>query len=321
MAVRFHLPGLRYNYPLNMLMLNMTKTCPHYFREGVEIASFFGEFPTSRWNGGRFSGDDQCDAEFVRAVVATINRAGVPIRYTYTNPLINEADLQDAYCNFCMKAADNGMNEVLVFSPILETYIRRHYPGYKINSSTCKEIRSIEALNEELEKDYSLVVLDYNFNNRFEQLAQVRHREKCEILVNACCVPECPRRGAHYRAIAEMQRVALKNRSHPEGSKIPMPQWRCEYGENASLYTIREYPTFISADDIWEKYVPMGFENFKIEGRTANLFSLVDTYCYYLMKPEYRDEGRLLLMVNLENSKVIKVNRPRKGSFSGNEKV
>lgn len=321
MAVRFHLPGLRYNYPLNMLMLSMTKTYPHYFREGVEIASFFGEFPTSRWNGGRYSGDDQCDAAFVRAVVATINRAGIPVRYTYTNPLINEADLQDAYCNFCMKAADNGMNEVLVFSPLLEAYIRERYPRFKINSSTCKEIRSVAALNEELEKDYSLVVLDYNFNNQFELLEQVRHREKCEILVNACCVPNCPRRGAHYRAIADMQRVALKNRSHPEGSKIPVPQWRCEYGENASLYTIRDYPTFISADDIWEKYVPMGFENFKIEGRTANLFSLVDTYCYYLMKPEYKDEGRLMLMINLENSKVIKVNRPRKGSFSENDKV
>lgn len=52
MKVRFHLPGLRYNYPLNMMFLSMLKTFPKYFREGVEIASFFGEFPTSLWNGG-----------------------------------------------------------------------------------------------------------------------------------------------------------------------------------------------------------------------------------------------------------------------------
>lgn len=52
MIVNFHLPGLRQNYPLNMLILNLLKTKPDWFREGVRIASFFGEFPTSLWNGG-----------------------------------------------------------------------------------------------------------------------------------------------------------------------------------------------------------------------------------------------------------------------------
>ena len=47
------------------------------------------------------------------------------MRYTYTNPLLTREDLSDAYCNFCMKAADNGMNEVLVVSDILEEYIER----------------------------------------------------------------------------------------------------------------------------------------------------------------------------------------------------
>lgn len=54
---------------------------------------------------------------------------------------------------------------MLVVSPILEAYIRKNYPGFTINSSTCKEIRGIEGVNEELKKDYGLVVLDYNLNN------------------------------------------------------------------------------------------------------------------------------------------------------------
>ena len=315
MKVRFHLPGLRYNYPLNMMLLSMMDKYPHFFREGVEIGSFFGEFPTSRWNGGRFSNGDQCDERFVREVVKTINAQGIPIRYTFTNPLLNEYDLEDAYCNFCMKVADNGRNEVLVVSPLLEEYIRREYPGYKINSSTCKEIRNIEALNEELSKDYSLVVLDYNMNNQFELLEKIEKKDKCEVLVNACCVPNCPRRGEHYKQIANQQRIALKNRSMPEDKRIPVPAWHCEYGDKNTLYTIQDYPTYVSPEAIWEKYVPMGFENFKIEGRTANLFSLINTYCFYLMKPEYRDEGRLMLTVNLENSKIITVNKPRPGRW------
>jgi len=313
MAVKFHLPGLRYNYPLNMLMISMLKTYPEYFREGVEIASIFGEFPTSLWNGGRYSNDDQCDAAFVQNVVKAINEQGVPVRFTYTNPLLTEHDLTDPYCNFCMEVADNGMNEVLVFSPILEKYIREKYPRYKINSSTCKEIKDMEELNEELQKDYNLVVLDYNLNNRFDLLEQIQQKDKVEILVNACCVPNCPRRGEHYRTIAKQERIALQNRKIPEGKKIPVPGWYCEYGDKNSIYTIQEYSTYVSPEAIWEKYVPMGYSNFKIEGRTANLFQLIDTYCFYMLKPEMKDKGRLLLISNLEKNKIISVTKPRKG--------
>ena len=61
----------------------------------------------------------------------------------------------------------------------------------------------------------------------------------------------------------------------------------------------------------------MGFHEFKIEGCTANLFMLIDTYCMYLMKPERRDEGRLKLIYSLQNNKVISVGRPRKAEWRG----
>ena len=313
MKVRFHLPGLRYNYPLNMLFLSMLKTYPQYFREGVEIASFFGEFPTSIWNGGRFSNGDQCDAKFVQEVVKNINAQGVPVRYTYSNPLITEEDLKDEYCNFCMKVADNGMNEVIVVSPILEQYIRENYPGFKLNSSTCKEIKDIDLLNEELNKDYQMVVLDQNMNNQFDFIDKIEKKEKVEILVNACCTPNCPRRAEHYKTIGVQERIALKNRKLPPDKKIPIPGWYCKYGDMNSIYTIREQYTYVSSEAIWETYVPMGFKNFKIEGRTANLFQLIDTYCFYMLKPEYKDEARLLLISNLEKNRIITVNKPRPG--------
>ncbi len=104
---------------------------------------FFGEFPMSLWDGGRPSNYDQCDEAFVKNVIKNIDAKGTPVRYTYTNMLLNEEDLNDPWCNFCMKEVDNGMNEVMIFSPVLEKYIRENYPSYKLNSSTCKEIRDI----------------------------------------------------------------------------------------------------------------------------------------------------------------------------------
>jgi hypothetical protein len=55
----------------------------------------------------------------------------------------------------------------------------------------------------------------------------------------------------------------------------------------------------------------MGFKNFKIEGRTANIFSLVKTYAYYFAKPEYRDDVELLLLTNLAANKIINLAKPK----------
>ena len=310
---RFHLPGLRYNYPLNMIFVDLMKNFPQYFMEDVEIASFFGDFPTSRWGGGRFCGDDQCDAGFIRNVIRTINAQNIPVRFTFTSPLITEEDLADPYCNFCMQVGDNGMNEVMVVSPILEQYIRERYPSYKINSSTCKEIRNLEALQEELSKDYNFVVLDFNLNPCLELLAQIKDKSHCELLVNACCQPNCPRRGEHYRFVAEENLALLHNRSCPPEERISVKKWTCKYGENNSVYSIQDYVTVISPEKIREIYMPMGFENFKLEGRTANLYNLIETYCYYMVKPEYQGDARILLLTNLEKNHVITANQPRKG--------
>ncbi|MCI5953793.1 MAG: hypothetical protein MRZ49_04295 [Lachnospiraceae bacterium] len=315
MEVKFHLPGLRQNYPLNMTILSMLEKRPQYFREGVKIASFFGEFPTSLWNGGRPSFSDQCDAGFVENVVRSFNAKGVPVRYTYTNMFLTAEDLKDPYCNFCMKAADNGMNEVLLVSPLLEEYVRKNYPRFKINSSTCKEIRDIDAVNEELRRDYNLVVLDYNFNNNFEALERIEDKGRCEILVNAVCTPDCPRRKKHYENVAKNQKIMLKNRKLPPNRQIPLEPWSCEYGEHNEFHTIQGYSTYVSPDDIWEKYVPMGFHNFKLEGRTANFFYVMELYCHYLIRPEYRVDAMTTLLNSLESSHVISLMRPRPGRW------
>ena len=45
-------------------------------------------------------------------------------------------------------------------SPLLEEFIRKMYPNYSIISSTTKCLNNFDAIKQELEKDYSLVVLD-----------------------------------------------------------------------------------------------------------------------------------------------------------------
>lgn len=49
-----------------------------------------------------------------------------------------------------------------------------------------------------------------------------------------------------------------------------------------------ENPGFISIQDIQERYLPMGFENFKLEGRGLGSAMVLEFLLYYLTKPQYQ---------------------------------
>ena len=306
MRVRFHLPDFSGNFKLNLMFAEMLKHRPDLFREGVEIASFYGVFPPSIWNGGRTQGG-MVDKNFIRAVIKAVNDRGIPLRFTFTNPVLEKKHLSDPFCNMVMAMANNGLNEAIVVSPLLEDYIRNNYPKYKLTSSTCKRITDPKALEEELGRDYHIVVVDYDFNNNWEVLEKLPRKKDCELLVNACCEPNCPRRSAHYRCIG-VQQIAYnehikKYKNLPfDAAKYDPENFRnCPYSQR-DIFDIRGLRTHITPDDIWNKYVPMGFEQFKIEGRTASPLNVLETYMYYMAKPECRDEARFTLLKTLENT-------------------
>jgi hypothetical protein len=316
MRARFHLPDFTKHFMFNIVFAEFLKECPDYFREGVEIASVYGTFPPAIWNGGRFQ-YGQCDKGFIKQVIKEFNNRGIPLRFTFTNPVLEKKHVHDEYCNMIMHLADNGLNEVIVASPVLEDYIRKNYPSYKLTSSTCKRITDPDKLYEEVDKDYHIVVIDYDLNNKFDVLEKIPDKEKCELLVNACCNPGCRLRSEHYRSIgAEQLAYAEHLKRNPNGEfdfrkavkykdYINEDILRCKC-MSRSVFQIKGLSSHISPDDIWEKYIPMGFSQFKIEGRTIELFNLIEHYMYYMIKPECRDEARLDLYFRLQKNNVVR---------------
>ena len=49
-----------------------------------------------------------------------------------------------------------------------------------------------------------------------------------------------------------------------------------------------ENPGFIGIDDIRSCYLPMGFSNFKLEGRGLGSALILEFLLYYLTKPEFQ---------------------------------
>lgn len=315
MRVRFHLPNFVQFGKLNLLFDIMLKQSPEFFREGVEIASVYGVFPPSIWNGGRLQAGI-CDKASVRNIIKAYAEQQIPLRFTFTNPMLEKKHLSDPFCNMVMHLADNGLNQCIVVSPLLEEYIRKEYPGYKLTSSTCKRITEKDALYAEIGKDYHIVVLDYDLNHDYDLLEGIPDKEKVEILVNPCCNPGCPNRVLHYQTIG-LEQIEVANHfrkypnspynaerfeaAHPEGK--PVFECNCE---SRSLFDITGLKNHITPDEIWEKYVPMGFSQFKIEGRTFDPFNLVEHYLYYMAKPECRDRARLILLRNLLRNDVLR---------------
>ena len=302
MEIGFHLPDFRLHFRLNSILISAITHYPKYFIDGIKIKSIFGAFPGSLWNGGRYAGGTT-DVKVIGGVVKMFNDAGIPLRFTFTNPLITKEHLGDPFCNKILEEADGGFNEVIVMSPILEEYIRENYPRYPITSSTCKQIETMDGVKEELAKDYKYVVLDYNWNNKFDELEKIdpADRERCEILVNACCEPHCPRRGEHYRQIGSEHIKAWESQKNPHNPPYKYNDFKCPYMMR-SIFNVKKLDTFVSQSDIIEKYAPMGFSNFKIEGRTAADVMLLESYVNYMAKPEYRDEARFMIMVQLTKS-------------------
>lgn len=300
MKMKFHIPDFWKHWELNLNLIDMIKAHPEYFNDELEIASCFGCFAPALWNGGRALGG-YTSREQITNTIKEFNERNVPIRFTFTNPTITEKDLKDPFCNRICKQAENGFNELICNAPVLEEYIRKTYPKYPLISSTCKQLEEHDALMAEFEKDYKLIVLDYNWNNDFERLAKIpeEYRSRCEILINPYCVPHCKRRGEHYRVLGECQRKCSDAARTPHGmsqtdAMTGATEFNCE-NTNYNFYQITKYSTFVPRENL-EKYMEMGFNNFKIEGRVISTYNVLESYMYYMVKPEYRDMVRLELL-------------------------
>ena len=276
--VYWHLPGLCNFRVINQILLNLMKDYPSKFREGYKIGSVYGTFPGAIWNGGRavfgtaYKGD-------IDRVIKIYNSRGVPVRFTWTNTLLEEKHNFDTYCNLVMKLADNKKNQVLVNAPSLEEYIRKEYPDFAVISSTTKRLTDPAAIKAEVEKDYYLVVLDYDLNHNEEVLKELEPvADKIEILVNEICSPNCPKRAEHYRA------ESLSQLEFDQATDFKCPHQNAKRGFNESM----KRPAFISNEEIGS-YIDRGYVNFKIVGRGLSPEFLMDSYAYFLAKDEHRE--------------------------------
>lgn len=286
--MNFYLPDFCNGFGLNTFMCQLLEEHPEYFYDNVKIPAFYGTFPGAIWNGGRTMAGIATRQE-VEETVRILNDHGIALRYTFTNSLLDESHLHDTYCNMLMEIADTGHNEIIINSPLLENYLRERYPNFKYILSTTRCERDLNKINEATQQ-YDLVVTDYRDNNNIDFLQGIQNKSKIELLVNAYCNPDCKYRKRHYELISFHQLNFDAPEAEQDQNILSCPTYSRDF------YDILDFPTVITVEDLYQKYTAMGFSHFKIEGRTMHIATVIESYVYYLIKPEYRDKVRLLIL-------------------------
>ena len=278
---QYHLPGLFEFYELYAAFLPLYRTHREYFYDWCDIGSIYGAPIGCLWGGGRVS-SGTCGA---RDVLALMREYGISARLTFSNSLLCEEHLKDRTCNaLCRLFAESGgvRNGVIVHSELLLDHLKTTYPQLYFVSSTTKVLTDFSQLRRELERpEFSYVVPDFRLNKAFASLNTLPQalKDKVEFLCNECCSFGCKDRRACYEAVS---RKNLGEAAPEHHCKAP----DAKYGYRFSR--AMENPGFIGIEDIQNTYLPMGFSNFKIEGRGLGSALILEFLLYYLTKPDYQ---------------------------------
>ena len=302
MSIKFHLPNFtdRFSGSLNLSIASMIKSNPNLFYDDIVIGSVSDSFP-GKWNGGQIVAgyiEKGSLDRVVRTTADRFNKMGIPCRHTFTNPVLEEEDMNDYHCRRILDLTDNGLNQAEVLMPMVEERIRALRPNMPLVSSSLKGITDFDGICAELEKDYKYVCLDHSISRDFELLEKLPHKEKCIITVNSACDRNCERRCSHYEFIGKFQRSNCDPKALEalRSGWARLPSWNCPKAVQTA-FTRREAELHITPEEIYGRYAEMGYENFSLEGRGLNSVDLAEQYVYYMVRPEFKDAVRYSLLV------------------------
>ncbi len=287
----FHLPGLFEFYELYKIFIPVFYEHKEYFYDWCDIGSVYGAPPYSLWNGGRIvSGESN-----VNDVLDLMRAYSISSRLTFSNSLIRREHLSDRNCNdLCRLFTNTGKTEngIIICSDLLLQYIREHYPWFYFVSSTTKVITDWEQLSEELNRDeFRYVVPDFRLNHDFEKLDALPYvqKDKMEFLCNECCFFGCSERKACYENVS--RKILGEN----------CPDHKCISPDASEGYVFSKAmhnPGFISIESIQNSYMPIGFSDFKIEGRSLGSAMILEFLLYYMTRSEYQLQVREKIYLN-----------------------
>ena len=280
----YHLPGLFEFFELYRRFLPLYCEHREYFYDWCEIGSLYGAPMDCIWGGGRVEWSEQEPEE----VLAFLHEYGISARLTFSNSLLTEEHLTDKRCNqLCrlLEMSKGIQNGVIVHSDLLLNYLKINYPGLYYVSSTTKVLTEFAELEKELQREeFHYVVPVFRFYKCVDQwyALQQFEKDKVEFLCNECCWFGCRERKECYET------VSRKNLGENVEHYCKAPNASIGYRFSEAM----KNPGFIGIDEIRDTFLPMGFSNYKLEGRGLGSALILEFLLYYMTRPEYQLQVR-----------------------------
>ena len=278
----YTLPDFTVLLGLNLFFVQLLERRPALFQDGVRIGSVYGSFPGCVLNGGRAYLRERTPPAQMEETFSLLAAHGVKPRLTLTNMLATEDDLHDGYLNEMLAAAARHGGEAIVYADFVADYVRERY-GLRCVLSTTRPLADAAEVNR-MTKRYDYVVLDYNRHKDPAFLAAIEDCGKAEVMVNEFCQRGCPHRQEHYLHNSEDQRA---------GALRP---FECVAKRPDFFDHAPGHPVIFTDHEVRALHDAHGIENFKIVGRGVPFPTALEAYAYYLVRPEYREDVKRLVM-------------------------
>lgn len=273
--VYFHLPKAFEQYIIYNTLIPIFKKERNKFYDYIELGSIYGSSNLLIWNG-EYSNSKDTFLPLQKSKKFYYDN-DISVSIVASNLLLDEKDLYNATANYFINEYHNKKNEIVIGSDILKRLIDKLYPKYIKVSSESKNLTKQETLDE-LDNGYERVILNVTLNRDYDFLYSLTdaQKKKIEIILNPTCINYCGHNREHNEAISHdilyRDMTAIK--------------YMCEW-QNKNFIENIQSPHTIKNDELIEKYIKFGFNNFKIIDRNANFIDIIFTLAYYLIKPEY----------------------------------
>ena len=293
--IKYSLAGYYSHYHSNMALLVTYRTHPEWFYDNIKIDSVYGCLPNTPWGGCRIINPKPwCNPATTEIydLRDSYYDMGIKMRHTYTNSQMTEDVYYDYRTLNWTAACHKEGNSIILVDKNLKDFLSKKFPLYNFVWSTSLCCKDINKINELSEKD--MVVLDYTLNSS-DIFSKLEHPQNIEIMLSEACPDNCPYRYEHYQTESkyilnrEKDRDIILTCVHP---KKRYPTFYDYLVQNKATLTVEQI------NELHNKYK---IENFKIAGRDYDEITYIESLMYYLVKPEFRDKTRQLILLEVFN--------------------
>jgi len=182
---------------------------------------------------------------------------------------------------------DINVDEVTVTIPYLMELIKEQFPKIRVKVSTISHVNSVNRAKYYEALGADTITLDFMINRDFGLLKAIRDAVGCdlEIIVNDCCLYQCPYRYYHYNLCAH----ASQSISQTQGWYIDYCCLRCTVARLSSPKEIMK-ARWIRPEDL-NHYEEIGIDFIKVDGRRFSTPWILNAVKAYASK---RYDGNLL---------------------------